>query len=61
MLIINFRELINKHGVCVRVLGKIDMLPVDIQRRIAEAMYCSRNNTRCVSMLWWKAGLFLSL
>ena len=40
------REMIAKHGVCIRVLGNLDLLPSDIQHLIAEAMSFSRNNKK---------------
>lgn len=41
-----FRDEIMKHGVCIRVLGDLTLLPKDLQAVIADAMYLSRNNTR---------------
>lgn len=41
-----YRDLIEKHGVCFRVLGKIDLLPLDIQEIVAEAMDMTKHNTK---------------
>ena len=35
-----------KHGVCVQVIGDLNLLPRDVQEVVAEAMFISRNNTR---------------
>lgn len=40
------KDQIMKHGVCVRVIGDLTLLPRDVQEVIAEAMFISRNNTR---------------
>lgn len=40
------RDEILKHGVCIRVLGDLTLLPKDVQEVIADVMYISRNNTR---------------
>ncbi|XP_071801029.1 dehydrodolichyl diphosphate synthase complex subunit DHDDS-like [Asterias amurensis] len=42
------KEQIMKHGVCVRVLGELHLLPRDVQEVVAEAMYMSRNNTNAI-------------
>ncbi|PIK50837.1 putative dehydrodolichyl diphosphate syntase complex subunit DHDDS [Apostichopus japonicus] len=39
---------IMKHGVCIRVLGDLTLLPKDVQEVVADAMYISRNNTRAI-------------
>eukprot|EP00053_Salpingoeca_punica_P008656 m.77394 g.77394 ORF g.77394 m.77394 type:complete len:429 (+) comp14697_c0_seq1:310-1596(+) len=41
-------ELIQKHGVCVRVLGDVSLLPADLQVSISKAVHLSRNNTRAI-------------
>ena len=38
--------MIKKHEVCVRVLGNLSLLPVDVQRTIAEVVNVSKNNTK---------------
>ncbi|XP_060569619.1 dehydrodolichyl diphosphate synthase complex subunit DHDDS-like [Ruditapes philippinarum] len=40
------KELIQKHEVCVRVLGNVSLLPEDVQRTVAEVINLSKNNTR---------------
>ncbi|XP_041463127.1 dehydrodolichyl diphosphate synthase complex subunit DHDDS-like [Lytechinus variegatus] len=40
------KDQIMKHGVCVRVIGDLDLLPRDVQEVVAEAMFISRDNTR---------------
>lgn len=42
------KEMIEKHEVCVRVLGNISLLPEDIQRTVAEVVNTSKNNTRAI-------------
>ncbi|KAK7457286.1 hypothetical protein BaRGS_00039258, partial [Batillaria attramentaria] len=42
------KELIEKHGVCVRVLGNLSLLPSDVQQIIAEAVNFSKNNNRAI-------------
>ncbi|KAK3096619.1 hypothetical protein FSP39_001745, partial [Pinctada imbricata] len=40
------KELIQKYEVCVRVLGNLQLLPLDIQEIIADCVNFSKNNTR---------------
>ncbi|KAL8619064.1 hypothetical protein ACOMHN_020762 [Nucella lapillus] len=42
------KDLIQKHGVCVRVLGSIALLPQDVQKHIAEVVNYSKNNDRAI-------------
>ncbi|XP_013386156.1 dehydrodolichyl diphosphate synthase complex subunit DHDDS [Lingula anatina] len=42
------KELLNKHGVCIRVLGNLSLLPHDIQQIVADAMNMTKNNNRAV-------------
>lgn len=35
-----------KHGVCIRVLGDLDLLPPDVLSAVARAVNFSRNNNR---------------
>lgn len=44
--LIQEKELIDKHGVCFRVLGNITLLPVDLQECIAEAVITTSHNNR---------------
>lgn len=41
-----YRELIMKHGVCIRVLGDLELLPRDVLEAVARAVNFTRNNTR---------------
>eukprot|EP00039_Didymoeca_costata_P013856 m.217313 g.217313 ORF g.217313 m.217313 type:complete len:370 (+) comp15885_c0_seq3:190-1299(+) len=41
-------DLIQKHGICVRVLGNISLLPLDLQKIIAKMTLVSRDNTKAV-------------
>ena len=38
--------LIQKHGVCIRILGDVTLLPMDVQAAIAKCVNLSRHNTR---------------
>ncbi|XP_025097488.1 dehydrodolichyl diphosphate synthase complex subunit DHDDS-like [Pomacea canaliculata] len=40
------KELIQKHEVCIRVLGKIELLSPELQQMIADAVLFSKNNKR---------------
>lgn len=40
------KEMIQKHGVCVRALGDLTMLPEDLQRSVAKVVKFSQNNTK---------------
>lgn len=42
------KELIQKHEVCVRVLGNLNLLPLDVQEVIAECVHFSKDNKRAV-------------
>lgn len=41
--VVGCRENLKKHGVCIRVLGDLPLLPVDIQELIAQAVLATRN------------------
>ncbi|KAM4700507.1 dehydrodolichyl diphosphate synthase complex subunit DHDDS isoform 1-T3 [Discoglossus pictus] len=41
------KEKLKMHGVCVRVLGDITLLPLDIQKLIAQAVLETRNYSTC--------------
>uniref|UniRef100_A0A3B3CMY2 Alkyl transferase n=1 Tax=Oryzias melastigma TaxID=30732 RepID=A0A3B3CMY2_ORYME len=43
------RENLEKHGVCIRVLGDLNMLPLDLQQLIAKAVLTTRTNNNDVS------------
>lgn len=34
-----------EHGVCVRVIGNLSLIPEDIRKLIAEAMSITKNNS----------------
>ncbi|XP_048881873.1 dehydrodolichyl diphosphate synthase complex subunit DHDDS isoform X1 [Brienomyrus brachyistius] len=38
---------LEKHGVCIRVLGDLTLLPVDLQRLIAQAVVATRTHDKC--------------
>ena len=40
------REMIQKHGVCVRALGDLTLLPEDLQRSVARVVKFSQNNRK---------------
>lgn len=40
------RENLEKHGVCIRVLGDLNMLPLDIQQLIAKAVVTTRAHNK---------------
>lgn len=40
------REMLQKHGVCVRALGDLTLLPEDLQRSIARVVKLSQNHTK---------------
>ena len=42
-LVVGYRENLKKHGVCIRVLGDLPLLPLDIQELIAQAVLATRN------------------
>ncbi|ESP01058.1 hypothetical protein LOTGIDRAFT_225491 [Lottia gigantea] len=42
------KEMIEKHGVCIRVLGNLTLLPLDVQEIIAEAVNFTKHNTRAI-------------
>ncbi|XP_025918250.1 dehydrodolichyl diphosphate synthase complex subunit DHDDS isoform X3 [Apteryx rowi] len=41
------QENLKKHGVCIRVLGDLPLLPLDIQELIAQAVLATRNYNKC--------------
>uniref|UniRef100_A0A1E1X2Q8 Alkyl transferase n=1 Tax=Amblyomma aureolatum TaxID=187763 RepID=A0A1E1X2Q8_9ACAR len=44
---LNEMDKIHEHGVCVRVLGNLSYLPVELQSVVAEVVYQTQANTRC--------------
>ncbi|KAG8451778.1 hypothetical protein GDO86_003827 [Hymenochirus boettgeri] len=41
------RDKLAKHGVCIRVLGDLTLLPMDLQKLIAQAVMETRNYSEC--------------
>ncbi|KAJ8341045.1 hypothetical protein SKAU_G00333360 [Synaphobranchus kaupii] len=41
------QENLEKHGVCIRVLGDLTLLPLDLQQRIAKAVVSTRKHNKC--------------
>ncbi|XP_005806544.1 dehydrodolichyl diphosphate synthase complex subunit DHDDS [Xiphophorus maculatus] len=41
------QENLEKHGVCIRVLGDLNMLPLDLQQVIAKAVVMTKNHNKC--------------
>ncbi|KAG7171010.1 dehydrodolichyl diphosphate synthase complex subunit DHDDS-like [Homarus americanus] len=41
------KEKLAKHGVCIRVIGDLDLLPPRIRKLTAEAILATRLNTKC--------------
>ena len=39
-------DIIEKHGVCVRVLGNLSLVPEDVREAMKRAVDASRHNTR---------------
>lgn len=39
---------LNERGICVRMIGNWSLLPIDLQKCMAEAMMLTRNNTKAV-------------
>lgn len=42
-LLFLIREKLQKHGVCIRVLGDLHLLPLDLQELIAQAVQATKN------------------
>ncbi|KAJ7985313.1 hypothetical protein DPEC_G00350780 [Dallia pectoralis] len=41
------QENLEKHGVCIRVLGDLTLLPRDLQQHIARAVVATRSHNKC--------------
>ncbi|XP_041089757.1 dehydrodolichyl diphosphate synthase complex subunit DHDDS isoform X3 [Polyodon spathula] len=41
------QEDLEKHGVCIRVLGDLTLLPLDIQKLIAQAVLATKHHNKC--------------
>lgn len=37
-----------EHGVHIRIIGNLNLLPVDLQKMMAKAMFITRNNSKAV-------------
>lgn len=48
----SFRDNLEKHGVCIRVLGDLDMLPHDLQQVIAKAVVMTKAHNKYVYWIW---------
>lgn len=44
------RENLEKHGVCIRVLGDLTLLPEDLQRLIAKAVVSTKAHNKYVTV-----------
>lgn len=42
------RENLEKHGVCIRVLGDLNLLPLDLQQLIAKAVVTTKAHNKYV-------------
>ena len=40
------RDKLMEHGVCIRVIGNLTLLPQDIQKLIAQAMILTKDNSK---------------
>lgn len=40
------REKLQRHGVCIRVLGDLHLLPLDLQKKIAQAVQATKNYSK---------------
>lgn len=48
-----FRENLKKHGVCIRVLGDLNMLPLDLQQLIAKSVLTTKSHNQYVIYLFY--------
>uniref|UniRef100_L7M1S6 Alkyl transferase n=1 Tax=Rhipicephalus pulchellus TaxID=72859 RepID=L7M1S6_RHIPC len=44
---LNEMDKIHEHGVCIRVLGNLSYLPVELQKVVAEVVHQTQANSRC--------------
>jgi ditrans,polycis-polyprenyl diphosphate synthase len=42
------RDKLMEHGVCIRVIGNLSLLPQDIQKLIAQAMILTKDNNKAI-------------
>ncbi|XP_047740058.1 dehydrodolichyl diphosphate synthase complex subunit DHDDS-like isoform X1 [Hyalella azteca] len=45
--VLNEGENLAKHGVCIRIIGNLDLLPTYLRAQTAEVVLMTRNNTKC--------------
>lgn len=48
MKLIEDKDKLNELGICVRIVGNLSMLPIDLQKIMAEIMLITKNNTQAV-------------
>lgn len=41
-----FRDKLMEHGLCIRVIGNLSLLPEDLRKLIAKAMIITKNNKK---------------
>lgn len=42
------QDKLNERGICIRVIGNLALLPVDIQQKMVQAMLLTRHNTNAI-------------
>lgn len=42
------KDKLNERGICIRIIGNLAMLPLDLQRNMAEAMLLTQHNTNAI-------------
>lgn len=47
-----FRDNLEKHGVCIRVLGDLNMLPLDLQQLIAKAVLTTKSHNKYIIFIF---------
>lgn len=47
-LLLYCRDKLMEHGVHIRIIGNLNLLPVDLQKMMAKAMFITRNNSKAV-------------
>nr|XP_046255408.1 dehydrodolichyl diphosphate synthase complex subunit DHDDS [Scatophagus argus]XP_046255409.1 dehydrodolichyl diphosphate synthase complex subunit DHDDS [Scatophagus argus]XP_046255410.1 dehydrodolichyl diphosphate synthase complex subunit DHDDS [Scatophagus argus]XP_046255411.1 dehydrodolichyl diphosphate synthase complex subunit DHDDS [Scatophagus argus]XP_046255412.1 dehydrodolichyl diphosphate synthase complex subunit DHDDS [Scatophagus argus] len=47
MKLLEERDNLEKHGVCIRVLGDLNLLPLDLQQLIAKAVVSTKAHNKC--------------
>lgn len=46
--LLNEKEKLMEHGICIRVIGNVSLLPLDLRKLMAEAMLITKSNKRAV-------------